>query len=117
MHPIVGAATTATHQGAWLTAADGGVFSFGDAHYWGSAVGRLATGTTAIGIQPSSTGAGYAIVAADGSIYDYGDAVTPPGPDPVGPVHLVAAAGTADHLLTTTANGTMTGRATAAFDW
>jgi hypothetical protein len=34
--PIVGMASSPTGQGYWLVAADGGIFSFGDAHFYGS---------------------------------------------------------------------------------
>lgn len=34
--PIVGMAATATGKGYWLVAADGGVFTFGDAEYFGN---------------------------------------------------------------------------------
>ena len=35
--PIVGMAATRTGNGYWLVAADGGIFAFGDAHFFGSA--------------------------------------------------------------------------------
>ncbi len=35
--PIVGMATTPTGHGYWLAAADGGVFTYGDAVFYGSA--------------------------------------------------------------------------------
>ncbi len=35
--PVVGMAATPTKQGYWLVAADGGVFAFGDARFYGSA--------------------------------------------------------------------------------
>ena len=34
--PIVGMAATPTGKGYWLVAGDGGVFTFGDAHFYGS---------------------------------------------------------------------------------
>jgi len=34
--PIVGMATTQDAGGYWLVAADGGIFSFGDANFYGS---------------------------------------------------------------------------------
>ena len=34
--PVVGIAGSQDGKGYWLVAADGGVFSFGDAHFWGS---------------------------------------------------------------------------------
>ena len=38
--PIVGIASTPDGKGYWLTAADGGVFSFGDATFYGSMGGQ-----------------------------------------------------------------------------
>jgi hypothetical protein len=40
--PIVGLAATPTGRGYWLAAADGGIFTFGDARFSGSAVGTTA---------------------------------------------------------------------------
>nr|HMS24541.1 hypothetical protein [Acidimicrobiia bacterium] len=37
---IVGMAATASGNGYWLVAADGGIFSFGDAQYYGSMGGH-----------------------------------------------------------------------------
>jgi len=34
--PVVGMASTRTGNGYWLVAADGGIFSFGDANFYGS---------------------------------------------------------------------------------
>jgi len=38
--PIVGMAATPTGRGYWLVAADGGIFTFGDARFYGSTGGR-----------------------------------------------------------------------------
>jgi hypothetical protein len=38
--PIVGMAATATGNGYWLVASDGGIFTFGDAHFHGSVAGQ-----------------------------------------------------------------------------
>ena len=72
--PIVGIASTPTGNGYWLAAADGGVFTFGDAHFYGStgshrligahrrhrldADGRRATGSS----------------RSDGGVFTFGDA-------------------------------------------
>ena len=37
--PIVGMAATADGKGYWLVASDGGIFSFGDAGFYGSTGG------------------------------------------------------------------------------
>jgi hypothetical protein len=38
--PIVGLAATADGRGYWMVASDGGVFAFGDAHFYGSDVAQ-----------------------------------------------------------------------------
>jgi hypothetical protein len=47
--PIVGMAATPDGQGYWLVAADGGIFSFGDAYFRGSA-GNLALNAPVAGM-------------------------------------------------------------------
>ena len=54
-------------------AADGGVFSFGDAGYFGSQ-GGSALNSPIVGIAPTPTGNGYWLVAADGGVFAFGDA-------------------------------------------
>jgi len=69
----LGMAPTPTGKGYWLLAADGGLFSFGDAGYFGSLPeSRITTG--AVGMRPTRTGGGYLIVAANGAVTAYGDA-------------------------------------------
>jgi hypothetical protein len=69
---VVGMAATPSGAGYWLVASDGGVFSFGDARFFGS------TGGTAprpiVGMAARATGRGYWMAAADGRTYAYGDA-------------------------------------------
>jgi beta-lactamase class A len=61
----------ATGDGYWLVAADGGIFSFGHAHFHGSMGGtRLAAPIVGM----AATGDGYWLVAADGGIFSFGDA-------------------------------------------
>jgi hypothetical protein len=54
-------------------AADGGVFSFGDAGYQGSEGGKPLD-KPVVGIQSTPDGLGYWLVAADGGIFSFGDA-------------------------------------------
>ena len=62
-----------TGDGYWLVAADGGVFSFGDARFLGSTGGvRLAR--PVVGMAATETGAGYRLVASDGGVFTFGDA-------------------------------------------
>ncbi|HEY5383897.1 MAG TPA: hypothetical protein VIJ56_01580, partial [Acidimicrobiales bacterium] len=51
--PVVGITATPDGKGYWLTAADGGIFNYGDAQFLGSAGGiklnQPVVGVTAIG--------------------------------------------------------------------
>jgi uncharacterized protein YkwD len=71
--PIVGMAATPTGKGYWLVAADGGVFSFGDAHFYGS-TGNLHLNQPIVGMASTRSGRGYWLVAADGGIFSFGNA-------------------------------------------
>ena len=66
-------ARTATGNGYWLVASDGGVFSFGDAHFYGS-TGNIRLKKPITGMARSRTGKGYWMVASDGGIFSFGDA-------------------------------------------
>lgn len=80
--PIIGMAATSDGKGYWLASADGGVFTFGDAKFYGSvnhtaphgsrAIAR-ATGTVA-GIAAAPDGHGYWLATAQGAVYSFGDA-------------------------------------------
>lgn len=70
--PIVGISATPNHDGYWLVGADGGVFSFGNARFLGSAVG--VSSWPVVGLAATSDGAGYWILAQDGGVFTYGDA-------------------------------------------
>ncbi len=59
--------------GYWLVAADGGIFSFGDAAFFGS-TGQLTLNKPIVGMAPTPDGGGYWLVAADGGIFSFGDA-------------------------------------------
>jgi hypothetical protein len=71
--PLVGMATTPTGNGYWLLAADGGIFSYGDAAFYGS-TGNLHLVSPVIGFSPTRDGHGYWLFAADGGIFSFGDA-------------------------------------------
>ena len=66
-------ASTPDRKGYWLVAADGGIFSFGDAGFYGS-TGSIALNQPIVGMAPTSDGRGYWLVAADGGIFTFGDA-------------------------------------------
>jgi hypothetical protein len=57
-----------------MVAAGGGVFTFGDAGFHGSAGGlKLNKPVVGVGVTPS--GGGYVLAAADGGVFAYGDAL------------------------------------------
>ncbi len=70
--PYVGAAS-ADSGGYWEVAADGGIFSFGDAGFHGS-MGGTPLNAPIVGMAPTADGGGYWEVAADGGIFSFGDA-------------------------------------------
>ena len=71
---MVGIAATPDGRGAWAGAADGGVFAFGDATYYGS-MGGTRLNQPVVGMAATPTGKGYWLVASDGGIFSFGDAV------------------------------------------
>ncbi|MGE0880213.1 MAG: M23 family metallopeptidase [Acidimicrobiia bacterium] len=64
---------TTKNLGYWVLGRDGGVFSFGDALFYGS-TGSMKLNKPVNGMAPSPTGKGYWLVASDGGIFAYGDA-------------------------------------------
>ena len=71
--PIVGMAATPDGGGYWLVASDGGIFSYGDAAFYGS-TGSMVLNKPVVGMAPTPDGKGYWLVASDGGIFSYGDA-------------------------------------------
>jgi hypothetical protein len=71
--PIVGAATTPDGNGLWEVASDGGIFSRGDAGFFGS-TGALKLNKPIVGMASTPDGGGYWLVASDGGIFAFGDA-------------------------------------------
>jgi hypothetical protein len=61
----------ASNGGCWVAAADGGVFTQGDAHFYGSAHGLPLAGPV-VGIASPPGGKGYWLAAADGGVFTYG---------------------------------------------
>ena len=61
------------NAGYRLVAADGGVFAFGNAGFFGSA-GGIRLNQPIVGGVPTKSGSGYWFVARDGGIFNYGDA-------------------------------------------
>lgn len=59
-------------SGYWLAAADGGVFSFGDARFFGSMGGKPLNAPVVA--MAAAGGSGYLLAAADGGVFTFGDA-------------------------------------------
>ena len=62
-----------TAAGYWLVASDGGIFSYGDAQFYGS-TGSIHLNKPIVGMAATPDGKGYYLVASDGGIFNYGDA-------------------------------------------
>jgi beta-glucanase (GH16 family) len=71
--PIVAMSATPDGQGYWLVASDGGVFSFGDATFYGS-TGAIHLNQPIVGTAATPGGGGYWLVASDGGVFSFGDA-------------------------------------------
>jgi GH25 family lysozyme M1 (1,4-beta-N-acetylmuramidase) len=69
----VGIASSADGGGYWIVIGDGGVFTFGDAAFHGSAE-PFHLAMPAVGIAATHDGGGYWVVAADGGAFAFGDA-------------------------------------------
>ena len=66
-------AVTPSSTGYWMVAADGGVFSLGDASFFGS-MGATTLNAPVVGMAAAPDGQGYWLVAADGGVFAFGDA-------------------------------------------
>ena len=64
---------TYSSGGYWEVAADGGVFSFGTAPFYGS-TGGMHLNKPVVGMAATPDGRGYWMVATDGGIFAFGDA-------------------------------------------
>ena len=56
-----------------MVGADGGVFAFGDADFYGSMAGQRPS-QPIVGIASTPDGKGYWVVGADGGVFAFGDA-------------------------------------------
>jgi hypothetical protein len=70
--PVVGIAPTPSGRGYWLVASDGGIFSFGDARFFGSTA-PLHPVSPAVSIV-GAPGGGYWLLQADGAVGAFGRA-------------------------------------------
>jgi cell wall-associated NlpC family hydrolase len=66
-------AATPTGHGYWLITANGDVYTYGDARFFGTASLSAGAGD-AVRLVPTADGAGYWVVTAQGSVYSFGDA-------------------------------------------
>ena len=102
--------------GYWLVAADGGVFCFGGAQFYGS-TGAVHLNQPIIGMAATPDGRGYWLVAADGGVFTFGDAqfygsgAAVPNADVVG----LAPTPDGDGYWEATANGTVLAFGDAGF--
>lgn len=77
---VVSMTSTPDKGGYWLLLADGAVYAFGDAKWYGDLRGAdwtggpVPPGAPVVSIAASSDGKGYFVVAATGSVYAFGDA-------------------------------------------
>jgi len=78
--PVVGMASTGDGHGYWMVAADGGIFTFGDAPYYGSTGGQVLN-EPMVGMAATPDGRGYFLATADGRIFTFGDATYVGAPD------------------------------------
>ena len=72
-----GMAPTPDGKGYWLVASDGGIFSFGDATFYGS-LGASPPSSPVVGVAPAAGGTGYWMLEADGTVKAFGSAQTLP---------------------------------------
>jgi hypothetical protein len=64
---------TPTSSGYREVAADGGIFSFGDARFYGS-TGAMTLNKPIVGMATTPDGKGYWLVASDGGVFSFGNA-------------------------------------------
>jgi L,D-peptidoglycan transpeptidase YkuD (ErfK/YbiS/YcfS/YnhG family)/ribosomal protein L24E len=70
----VGTVATPDGGGYWVAASNGGVFTFGDASFYGS-MGGQTLNAPIVAMAATPDGHGYWLVASDGGVFTFGDAV------------------------------------------
>lgn len=63
----------AAGSGYWVAAADGGVFSYGNAHFFGS-LASIRLVQPVVGIASAPAADGYWLAAGDGGVFNFGNA-------------------------------------------
>ncbi|MCU4183611.1 hypothetical protein K6U06_04515 [Acidiferrimicrobium sp. IK] len=71
--PVVAMASTPDGFGFWQVATDGGIFTNGDAGFFGS-TGGVRLNKPIVGMAATPDGGGYWLVASDGGVFQFGDA-------------------------------------------
>jgi hypothetical protein len=71
---VVAIVATETCHGYWLVARDGGVFNFGDAHFYGSLGGEKHLASPIVAMTPTRGDKGYWLRAQDGKRFAFGNA-------------------------------------------
>jgi hypothetical protein len=67
-------APTVDGKGYWLVATDGGIFTFGDARFFGS-TGGITLNKPIVDMLRTLDGRGYGLIATDGGVFAFGDFV------------------------------------------
>ena len=85
--PIVAITLTSNNAGCWMTGSDGGVFTHGDAPFYGS-MGGKALSAPIVGMALDPATGGYWEVASDGGVFSfdapfYGSMARGPQPNPI----------------------------------
>jgi len=110
--PVVGLTPTPDGKGYWLVAADGGVFTFGDAGFFGNTYTAGYSGlggshplpAKAVALVATPDGKGYWIALANGQVLAFGDAPTL-GSVPLDGSSVVGAKAYGDGVVVALANG------------
>jgi hypothetical protein len=71
--PILAMAATADGKGYWEVASDGGIFTFGDAGFYGS-LGGVPQSRLIVGMAGTADGKGYWLTNSNGAVTTFGDA-------------------------------------------
>ena len=70
--PVISAPYPILNEGYWLVGSDGGIFTFGNAQFYGS-TGSLVLQRPVVGITTTADRGGYWLDASDGGVFSFGD--------------------------------------------
>jgi hypothetical protein len=65
--------STPSGRGYWICGSDGGVFTYGDAGFYGS-LGDVKLAAPIVGMTATPSGHGYWLLGSDGGVFTFGDA-------------------------------------------